>query len=1041
MSVSSGKVDLSKRITIARATSAKAFEWHTLSETIGQFLDKRIFPDREGHKDGPCITQGGLVGNRRVKRAVISQHILMLDHDTGVTIDEVGKRYKAEGLRAVLWPTHSHNKTYTDISESALLRWCKKHDLFPNVKAGCRYLTIEKNYEPSVFDDTATIEKEASADGAVYRITHPPMPRSRSLVFLKEPFVFVSDDVSVSQDEAMRLWTEKYLGFAQHMGFHADPSCADPSRLMYLPARPVGTDPDDYAQLETEGGYLDLDKVKTVARGAYGKDKFAAGLASLGTSGGDFKTPGLLKFVAKYSDSFRISDFFADAFPDSFIKEEGGKFTFLCPSDDVHTNAGDPTDTGFYVEDACADKGWWAFCSHGTCHGLSNKDRAWYLDRACQNAGITDASQLEKYADEAVEEAAVAEAAVEHRAGLTKESTASEVREALRGVAALDPLDQDTALKSLSKQVDKSLGTMREAMRGVHATLALEAQENAPDPLANMDTRTYEGPINVSWPFLTQLELIKANIMRNNKVAPRIFTEPATGKVIRVLDEGTGVRTAITDTPNQWLALAVENCSFIDNNGDSAPPSPQLIGVCQGTETWDFNRLDRIVNVPQMGRDGVIHYTEGYKPDICSYMRPNVKFPPLPDDGAGDAVWRAEVSEALRFFFCETVRDFPFVDYGLEDIQRPIKLEERDADGHRLPNLERGAGSRINFLAMVLQGFIRPALGSCCPAYHIDKAAAGTGAGFLTNVASYILTGSAARPINVTRNEEELNKIITAELRRYPQITFLDNINHKLDSASLATAITAGEWSGRKLGDSDMLDLPVKTIWIIAGNNVSFTDELVRRMVPINMDAKCDAPATDRTEASFKYNPLDSWLAANRGAIVRACLVLIANWARLGAPSGPTNVNTFSEWSYAMSGIMKTADEVTKGEHRLTEGFLRNLREYSDSHRDGEDDSRAFITCLWHDYSNKAFGGTELLRTYRANEDTCDLSNIKLMSPSDADNKKYLTAHVTKVHNGRWTTVDDGHGGTVKVRLTRATKRGRSGVTFNLEPDNETPMS
>jgi hypothetical protein len=858
------------------------------------------------------------------------------------------------------------------------------------------------------------------------------MSRARSLVFLNEPFVFVSDDVSVSQDETMREWTEKYLGFAQYMGFHADVSCADPSRLMYLPSRPGSTAQDDYPIFETEGGYLDLSKVETVARSAYQKDKFAVGLSNLGGDSSDFKTPGLLKFVAKYGGSFRISEFFAHAFPDEFRFENDGKHTFTCPNDDEHSNAGDPEDAAFFCTDGDGDKGFYAHCQHAGCDEASGRDRVWYLDKACQRAQISDASALEQYADEAVAEQEVVAEQAEHRTGLKKDSPSSEIREALRGVAAMDILDQDTALREIKDKTGKTLPVLTAALRGV----VEEQAEPEADVSERIDPKTYDGPIQITWPFDLLMQLVEERIKRKNRENPRVFMEPQTGAVLRVLDEDDTVRLARLEQQNQWAAFLVDSCNFVNAEGESVAVPPALKEVCSGKQDWDFNRLDRITNVPQMGRDHVMHYTEGYKPSIRSYMRPNVKFPPLPLAEATEEVWTQEVSDALNLLFGECVRDFPFCDYEMEDIQKPIKLETEDADGHPHPNLSRGKGSRTNFLAMVLQGFIRPALGTCCPAYHIDKAAAGTGAGYLANVASYILTGSAARPINVGRGDEELHKMVTSELREYPQITFLDNINHKLDSPALATAITAGEWRARLLGASTMATLPVKTIWIVAGNNISFTQELVRRMVPINMDAKCDQPARDRGRTDFKYDPLDSWLAENRGALVRACLILIANWARGGAIKGDHIVNSFSEWSAAMSGIMKAADIATKGDYQLSESFLSNLDEYNKGHREGADDDKAIIQCLWDAVGTEEFTSDVMLRVYRENENLIDLSAIKLMSGDDKTNMKQLTAQVSKTFKGRWSTLENG-----KRVILKREKVSNRGVVFKLVPQDETSLS
>lgn len=72
---------------------------------------------------------------------------------------------------------------------------------------------------------------------------------------------------------------------------------------------------------------------------------------------------------------------------------------------------------------------------------------------------------------------------------------------------------------------------------------------------------------------------------------------------------------------------------------------------------------------------------------------------------------------------------------------------------------------------------------------------------------------------------------------------FIDNVVGTIDSPTLAAAITTGEWTDRLLGKSEMVSVPVEGLWLIAGNNVSFTHELMRRLVPIRLD-----PAVERPE-------------------------------------------------------------------------------------------------------------------------------------------------------------------------------------------------
>ena len=247
--------------------------------------------------------------------------------------------------------------------------------------------------------------------------------------------------------------------------------------------------------------------------------------------------------------------------------------------------------------------------------------------------------------------------------------------------------------------------------------------------------------------------------------------------------------------------------------------------------------------------------------------------------------------------------------------------------GYAFPNLMRGRGSRTNFLAMVLQGFVRPAIDGSCPAYHIDKPAPGSGAGYLTNVLSYILDGRLPRVITPSRNPEEFAKQLVSELREGPQITFLDNINHEMNSPELAAALTAGTWRGRVLGSSVMVNMPMNCILVMTGNNLSYTTELMRRNIPINIDSKTPDPAKDRKKKDFKYE-LEPFLKKNRAKLVRSFLVLVKNWTRAGCPRGDHLMNSFEGWASTMGGIFDAADRITNSCFALSDSFLSNRDDY-----------------------------------------------------------------------------------------------------------------
>lgn len=53
----------------------------------------------------------------------------------------------------------------------------------------------------------------------------------------------------------------------------------------------------------------------------------------------------------------------------------------------------------------------------------------------------------------------------------------------------------------------------------------------------------------------------------------------------------------------------------------------------------------------------------------------------------------------------------------------------------------------------------------------------------------------------------------------YPLVIF-DNLNSRLDSPSLALAITARTWSDQVLGESRVVSVSQEATWAVTGNNV-----------------------------------------------------------------------------------------------------------------------------------------------------------------------------------------------------------------------------
>ena len=151
------------------------------------------------------------------------------------------------------------------------------------------------------------------------------------------------------------------------------------------------------------------------------------------------------------------------------------------------------------------------------------------------------------------------------------------------------------------------------------------------------------------------------------------------------------------------------------------------------------------------------------------------------------------------------------------------------------------------------------------------------------------------------RDDDEWRKRITARLLPGPSHILIDNVQSKLTSADLAAAITAPIWSDRLLGRTEIVNVPVRCVWIATGNNVTLSDELARRTVWIRLDAQMERP-WQRT--GFKHPDLRRWARDNRGALVTAALTLVRAWVTAGMPRA--DVAGFGDWSAVMGGMLKT---------------------------------------------------------------------------------------------------------------------------------------
>lgn len=322
--------------------------------------------------------------------------------------------------------------------------------------------------------------------------------------------------------------------------------------------------------------------------------------------------------------------------------------------------------------------------------------------------------------------------------------------------------------------------------------------------------------------------------------------------------------------------------------------------------------LEGVISSPIFGRKGEWIVNEGYHPDDRVWLWPDGK---LDLQTVPDSPGPAEIAAARELLFDDLLVDFPFVD----------------------------ASDRAHAVAAMILPFIRRMIDGPTPMHLIEAPTMGSGKGLLVNLVSIVATGTACEGRTLPENEDELRKMLTAELMKGRPMVLLDNANDRkqLRSSSLASVLTSVRWTDRKLGESTMATVPNAAVWMMTANNPNLHLELARRCIRVRIDPRVDRP-WKRTE--FKHPEITAWARENRSALVGAVLTMLRAWMAAGSPLDRARLGSFERWTAVIGGILNVAG---------ISGFLANLEQfYEAADQDGQA-WRAFTAAWWEAFRDQ----------------------------------------------------------------------------------------
>jgi len=323
------------------------------------------------------------------------------------------------------------------------------------------------------------------------------------------------------------------------------------------------------------------------------------------------------------------------------------------------------------------------------------------------------------------------------------------------------------------------------------------------------------------------------------------------------------------------------------------------IQLCRTTLADPAIRLYRpvlagISRVPVLRPDRTLLEVQGVD---ASTMR--VYWPDLPIGTIPAKPTRSEVAAAKKLILDELLADFPW---------------SSNAD-------------KANTLGMWLTSYLEPFARFLSPLFVVNAVKSSSGKGQLVTVMAETVGAYFRTWVNL---EEEIRKSLTTCLKSSDPVIILDDVGKKdtVASATLASMLTKRQWDDRLLGGNQNFRGENNRTWCLTGNNVRLGGDIPSRSVLIHLDPGATDPKL-RDPAKFKLGDISVWITReeNKVAVVRALLVLIADWAAHGCPRSAVQ-HRFAEWAAVVGGVL---------EHHKIDGFLANQKQveehvYYDEH-------------------------------------------------------------------------------------------------------------
>ena len=201
-------------------------------------------------------------------------------------------------------------------------------------------------------------------------------------------------------------------------------------------------------------------------------------------------------------------------------------------------------------------------------------------------------------------------------------------------------------------------------------------------------------------------------------------------------------------------------------------------------------------------------------------------------------------------------------------------LEDLLCEFHFVAAIDKAAA-----LAAIFTAVVRPTLPHA-PAFHVRAPVFGSGKTYLCELIGAFAGPGGNAKVSYPTTSEEATKVILSLLLASPAVIEFDDMDTDwIPHGTIKRMLTAEHITDRILGISKTATVSTRTLFLGSGNNVGPIRDLLRRVLTIQVDPRCAAPAT----ISYKGHPVEK-VRKRRGAYVSAVLTIIESWRAAGSP-------------------------------------------------------------------------------------------------------------------------------------------------------------